>query len=67
MRFGRLYEGVVVEVEEPPPGCTIEDCVGEQQASEYISLPDGVDVGHSQDIDGNWMAPLQSKKEGVEV
>ncbi len=57
MRFGRLFEGVVVEVVEPPPGCTIEDEVGESQSIEYQALPKGVGVGHTQDLDGHWHPP----------
>lgn len=57
MRFGRLFEGVVVEVSEPPPGRTIEDSVGEEQAVNYFAIPDHVGEGYSKDVEGNWVAP----------
>ncbi len=62
MRFGRLFEGVVVEVLELPPGCAIEDEVGESQSLEYQPLPKGVDVGYTQELDGSWIAPAPTKE-----
>lgn len=64
MRFGRMFEGVVVEVINTLPGRTIDDTVGEVQATDYVAIPDEVDVGHTKGVDGGWFAPaLQT--EGV--
>jgi hypothetical protein len=70
MRFGRLYRGVVVSVTEPSPGRTIEQHVGEDQADNYVALPDHVGVGYIQQLDDTWLSPEQAesrKKEGVKA
>lgn len=57
MKFGLLYEGEVVDVFEPPAGKTINDCMQDDRASEYMSIPDHVTVGFTKRFDGTWVAP----------
>lgn len=67
MRFGRMYQGVVVSVMDVPPGRTIEQHVGYEQAENYQDLPDWVGVGYKQDIEGGWHAPKVLEPEGVKA
>lgn len=60
MRFGRIYRGVVVSVIELPPGRTIEQQVGDDQADDFTALPDDVDVGYIQQMDDTWLPPAPS-------
>ncbi len=57
MRFGRIYRGVVVSVTELPPGRTIEQHVGVDQADDFVPIPDHVDVGFIQQLDDTWKPP----------
>jgi hypothetical protein len=59
MRYGLMYKGVVVSVTEPPDGRTLEQCVGEDQAENYVEIPDDVGVGHFQQLNGSWLTPEQ--------
>lgn len=59
MRYGRIYEGVVVSVTEPSRGRTIEQHVGEDQAVYYTPIPDHVDVGFQQQMDDTWLPPAK--------
>lgn len=61
MRYGRMYDGVVVAVTEPPVGTTIGQHVGNDQENNYTQLPDHVGVGYQQDFDGNWTPPKPKK------
>jgi hypothetical protein len=58
MKFGLLYEDEVVDVFTPPAGKTINDCMQDDRASEYVSIPDYVTVGYTQRFDGTWISPV---------
>lgn len=57
MRFGLIYEDVVVDVVTLAAGQTIDDVVTEDRASEYISIPDSVDVGDIKGPNNTWAKP----------
>lgn len=59
MRYGRMYENVVVAVTELPVGHSIEQHVGATQAENYQEIPDEVGVGFYQKLDGLWLTPEQ--------
>lgn len=59
MRYGRLYKNVVVAVTVLPVGHSIEQHVGQDQADNYVEIPDDVDVGYYQSLDGSWLTPEQ--------
>lgn len=58
MRFGLLYEGVVVEAFDLPPNRTLAD-VASDDPENYTPIPAHVDVGFTRTPDGVYVAPTE--------
>lgn len=56
MRFGLLFEGVVVEVIDLPPNRTLADMASDD-VDNYITIPPHVGEGFSRTPDGEWLPP----------
>lgn len=64
MRFGLLYEGVVVEAFDLPPNRTLAD-VASSDPDSYISIPAHVDVGFTRTPDGAYHNPSETNDSKV--
>ncbi len=59
MRFGRLINGVIVDVFTEPAGFVIAECLVPELVLLYEAIPDGVDRGWIKQQDGSFTAPPQ--------
>lgn len=57
MRFGLLYDDEVIDIYTPPAGKNITDCMPDDRASEYVSIPSHVTIGYTRRWDGEWVPP----------